>query len=94
MGDLQDAADRLDPMLLAVPMHEGHTSLQSAVELPLGKKRASSLQDLVGTAQLAHLTFEVFDAPSLRDNKNIYLIWGAPYLSTLPMLTKCAGNGA
>jgi hypothetical protein len=39
--------------------------LESAVKLRLGEKRASHLQDLIGTTQLFVLAFKLFDSVML-----------------------------
>ncbi len=42
------------------------SELESAVELRLGEKRAGKLEDLIGFAQLTHLTLQFFDALLIR----------------------------
>ena len=63
-SDLQDAADRLDPELLAMPV-DRPSGVEAEVELRLGEERAGQLQDLVGLAKLSYFAFELLHTPGL-----------------------------
>ena len=61
-GDLQDLADRLDPVRGAMRVDEVLHDFSRRSSLRLCEKRAGQLQDFVGAAQLLDFALEILEA--------------------------------